>query len=268
MADFKNIVGIKFKSESKVYTFLAGDLSLKREDQVIVETERGLALGTVVKDVSSIPAHRLPPEIKPVLRRATEEDIKRYEENCRLEKEAFAFCKERITARALPMKLVGIDCNLDRSKITFYFTAENRVDFRELVKDLVQRFRTRIELRQISARQESRIVKGIGICGREVCCAGIIPLCERVSIKMAKEQGLSLNPEKISGICGRLMCCLAFEYETYLEMKKGLPKCGKTVQTHAGCGKVVRHNVLKGELVVNLEDGREIVVKADEFKSP
>jgi len=159
------------------------------------------------------------------------------------------------------MKIVDVEYLFDRGKVVFYFTAENRVDFRELIKDLVQRFKTRIELRQIGARQETRMIKGMGICGREVCCATMLHNLDRVSVKMAKEQSMSLNPEKISGLCGRLMCCLAFEYETYLGMKKDMPKCGKFIQMDNTRAKVVRHSVLKGEITVAMENGEERTVK-------
>jgi len=163
------------------------------------------------------------------------------------------------------MKLIDVECLFDKSQIIFYFTAENRVDFRELVKDLVQRFKTRIELRQIGARQEARMIRGMGVCGREVCCASLIHNLDRVSVKMAKEQSVSLNPEKISGLCGRLMCCLAFEYDAYQDMKKDVPKCGKMIHTREGRGKVIRQNILQGEIAVELEDGREITVNISDL---
>ena len=158
------------------------------------------------------------------------------------------------------MKLISVECLFDRSKLIFSFTAENRVDFRDLVKDLVQKFKTRIELRQIGARQETRLVRGLGICGREVCCVNLLHNLDRVSVRMAKEQSMSLNPEKISGLCGRLMCCLAYEYDGYLEMKKDMPRCGKVVQTTEGQGRVIRQNILQGQVSVELEDGKEICI--------
>lgn len=219
-----------------------------------------MAMGVVVTEEKTVPIYELPIGLKSVVRKATEEDIKVRSENEALAQEARQFCLERIHERKLQMKLIDVECLFDRNKVVFYFTAENRVDFRELVKDLVQRFKTRIELRQIGARQETRMIRGIGICGREVCCASLIHNLDRVSVKMAKEQSVSLNPEKISGLCGRLMCCLAFEFDVYQEMKKNMPKCGKIIQTEEGAGKVVRQNILKGEVVVELETGKEITV--------
>lgn len=262
----KNIVGVKFKPEGKTYTFCAGDLPLQKNDQVMVNTDNSVVIGTVVTDVQTTAVAGLPGDLKDVVRKATDGDLRIKEENQRLENEARKFCQERILARGLPMKLIGLECAFDKTKIIFYFTADNRVDFRGLVRDLVQRFKARIELRQIGARQETRMVKGLGICGREVCCASPLPNIDRVSIKMAKEQGMSLNPEKISGLCGRLMCCLAFEYDGYLEMKKGMPKCGKTIQIAEGCAKVLRQNVLRGEIAVALENGKEITLNVKDLE--
>jgi len=171
----------------------------------------------------------------------------------------------RIAERQLRMKLIDVECLFDKSKMVYSFTAENRVDFRDLVKDLVQKFRTRVELRQIGARQEARIIKGLGICGREVCCATLLQSLDRVSVKMAKEQNMSLNPEKISGLCGRLMCCLGYEYDGYMDMKKDMPKCGKTIQTCEGRGKVIRQSALHGEIVVALESGKEATIKVKDI---
>lgn len=256
----KNVVGIKFRKEGKIYWFASPFPSLKKETQVIVETENGLALGSVITEVREVPDEEAPPDLKPIIREVTEADTPAREENKRIEKNAMAYCIERIQARSLPMKLIDVECFFDKSKIVFFFTADNRVDFRELVKDLVQKFRIKIELRQIGARQEARMIKGLGICGREVCCATLLHNLDRVTVKMAKEQNMSLNPEKISGLCGRLMCCLAFEYDAYLAMKKDLPKCGKVIDTPEGKGKVVRQNVPQGEVAVVLEDGKEIAV--------
>ena len=220
-----NIIGVKFKKEGKIYNFNAADLILHKDDQVIVNTDNGLALGVVANDVKRCPPSETPANLKKVVRKVTAEDLQRREENEKLEKEARKFCVEKIQKRELSMKLIDVDCLFEKSKIIFYFTAESRVDFRELVKDLVQRFKIRIELKQIGARQETRITKGIGICGRMVCCAGILQNLERVTVKMAKEQSMSLNPEKISGLCGRLMCCLAFEHEGYAGQKKCPKSC-------------------------------------------
>lgn len=264
----KNIVGIKFKKEGKVYSFDANDLPLKRDDLVMVGTENGLAIGTVVKEVKTVPLQQLSPNLKSVLRPASDDDLRTRESNRKLEQEARQFCIRKISEHRLPMKLIDVECLFDRTKMIFQFTAENRVDFRDLVKDLVQRFRMRIELRQIGARQEARIVKGLGICGREVCCATLLHSLDRVSVKMAKEQNMSLNPEKISGLCGRLMCCLGYEYEGYADLKRDMPKCGKVVQTPEGRGKVIRQHALQGEVVIALENGKEATFKAKEIKRP
>jgi len=217
----KNIIGVKFKKEGKIYNFDALDIPLAKNDQVIVNTEDGPAIGTVITDTTLVEPDKLPPNLKSVLRKTTQEDLKIKLNNADLEQQANQFCKQRIKERRLPMKLIDVESLFDRSKLIFYFTAENRVDFRELVKDLVQKFKTRIELRQIGARHEARIVKGMGICGREICCVNLLNNLDRVSVKMAKEQSMSLNPEKISGLCGRLMCCLAFEYDLYQDTKNG-----------------------------------------------
>ena len=227
-----NIIGVKFKKEGKIYSFNAADLILHKGDQVIVNTDNGLSLGVVANDVKRCPPSDVPANLKKVVRKVTAEDMQRREENEKLEKEAWKFCLERIQKRELSMKLIEVDCLFEKSKIIFYFTAGSRVDFRDLVKDLVQRFKIRIELKQIGARQETRITKGIGICGRMVCCAGILQNLERVTVKMAKEQSMSLNPEKISGLCGRLMCCLAFEHEGYAGQKK-CPRAAKTNSNEA-----------------------------------
>jgi cell fate regulator YaaT (PSP1 superfamily) len=262
----KNIVGIKFKKEGKIYSFHAGNIPLKQDDLVIVNTENGPAVGTVVKEVQAIPIQQLTANLKNVIRIAADDDLRTCENNRQLEQEAMQFCVRRIAERQLHMKLIEVECLFDKSKLVFSFTAVNRVDFRELVKDLVQKFRTRIELRQIGARQEARIIKGIGICGREVCCATLLQNLDRVSVKMAKEQNMSLNPEKISGLCGRLMCCLGYEYDCYTDMKKDMPKCGKMVQTTEGRGKVIRQNALQGEIVVLMETGKEATFKTKDIQ--
>ncbi len=232
---------------------------------MIVNTENGTSLGTVITEVKSVPIYKLPIGLKNVVRKATDDDLRTKKENEVMEQEARQFCLEKIRERELPMKLIEVECLFDKSQIIFYFTAEIRVDFRELVKDLVQRFKIRIELRQIGARHEARLVKGLGICGREVCCANLILNLDRVSVKMAKEQSVSLNPEKISGLCGRLMCCLAFEFDVYQDMKRDIPKCGKMINTAEGRGKIIRQNIFKGEIVVELESGKEITVNIEDL---
>ncbi|MEE9910125.1 MAG: stage 0 sporulation protein [Deltaproteobacteria bacterium] len=215
-----NIIGVKFKKEGRIYNFDAGDLILHKNDQVLVNTDNGVAMGIVVTDVQRCEPSRLPPNLKNVLRKATVDDLRAREEMEMLEEDARKYCVEKIHEKNLAMKLITVECLFDRSKMIFYFTAEARVDFRELVKDLVAKFKTRIELKQIGARQEARIVKGLAVCGRTVCCAGILQNLDRVTVKMAKEQSMSLNPEKISGLCGRLMCCLSFEHDGYAGAKK------------------------------------------------
>ncbi len=215
-----NIIGVKFKKESRIYNFDAGDFILHKDDPVLVNTDNGVAIGSIVTGVTRLEPSQLPPNLKKVLRKATPEDLRIRDEIERLENDARKFCMERIAEKNLVMKLITVECLFDRSKMIFYFTADNRVDFRELVKDLVAKFKTRIELKQIGARQEARIVKGLAVCGRTVCCAGILQNLDRVTVKMAKEQSMSLNPEKISGLCGRLMCCLSFEHEGYSAQKK------------------------------------------------
>jgi len=230
-----NVIGVKFKKEGRIYNFNADDLIVHKDDQVIVHTENGLALGVIVADVKRYETAGLPPNLKKVVRIVTAEDLRIKDENEQLEEEAKKFCRGKIKDRGLSMKLITVDCLFDKSKFIFYFTAEARVDFRDLVKDLVQKFKTRIELKQIGARQESRIIKGTAVCGRIVCCAGILQNLERVTVKMAKEQSMSLNPEKISGLCGRLMCCLAFEHEGYA----GSKKCPKAANSNGNC---IRNN--------------------------
>jgi cell fate regulator YaaT (PSP1 superfamily) len=259
------LVEVKFRPEGRVYTFLASQEDIKPDDLVLVDTENGIAVGRVVAEPNPPAGEILPDNLRRVIRIASDEDLKQIAENRQIQQEAGEFFRFRVRHRELEMKLVEVECLFDRSKLIFYFAAEARVDFRELVKDLVQRFRVKIELRQIGARQEARLTKGLGICGRLVCCAILNRQSDRVSIKMAKEQNLSLNPEKISGICGRLMCCLAYEYETYCSLRNDVPRCNKTVETTHGKGKIIRQNVLKGEAVIQIEDGREVTLSFEEL---
>ncbi len=215
-----NIVGVKLKKEGRIYNFEASDLIVHKNDQVLVDTDNGVAMGIVVTDVRCCEPSEMPPNLKNIIRKVTADDVRVREELELLEEEARKYCMGKISERDLAMKLITVECLFDKSKMIFYFTAETRVDFRELVKDLVGKFKTRIELKQIGARQEARIIKGIAVCGRTVCCAGILQNLDRVTVKMAKEQSMSLNPEKISGLCGRLMCCLSFEHEGYAGAKK------------------------------------------------
>lgn len=265
----RHIVGVRAEKEGRVLNFQTSDETLKKNDAVIVNTESGPSVGIVATDSKAVPLHLLPTDIRNIVRKCTDEDLRVLEQNQKLERDAREFCFGRIRERGLPMKLISVECLFDRSKLIFFFTADNRVDFRELVKDLVQKFKTRIELRQIGARNESRIFGGLGVCGQKICCTNFLYNLDRVSVKMAKEQNMPLNPEKISGLCGRLMCCLAFEYDSYLDMKRGMPKCGKRVGiAQGGCGKVIRQNILKGTLAVYTEEGKEVEVEIKDLREP
>ena len=251
------IVGVRFKPVGKIYYFNPADIDIKTKDKVIVETVRGIELGTVVIGPKEIPEDEISKPLKDVIRKATPEDLAHVEENHVKEKEAFRICSEKIRQHGLEMKLIEVEYTFDGSKILFYFSADGRIDFRELVKDLANIFRTRIELRQIGIRDESKTLGSIGICGRELCCSKFLDEFEPVSIKMAKEQGLSLNPTKISGICGRLMCCLKFEQEAYEEMLRITPHTGAVVITPSGKGTVEYVDILKGRVKVLIEKNKE-----------
>ena len=252
------IVGVRFRSGGKVYNFDPGNLDLKIDDLVIVETENGLLSGMVAGGMQQVSLDYLKKPLKKVLRKVTEEDLASLKENRMLEQKAKAFCYERIQARQMQMKLVEVEYLFDRSKVVFYFTADGRIDFRELVKDLAVRLRTRIEMRQIGVRDEAKMIGGFGTCGKEFCCKTFVREFEPVSIKMAKKQDLTLNPAKISGVCGRLMCCLSYENGNYSCFKKGLPKPGKTIKTPTGAVKVISHNVLKESITIQTQDGKRI----------
>jgi cell fate regulator YaaT (PSP1 superfamily) len=253
-----NIVGIRFREGGKIYNFAPGHFVLKEGDEVIVKTEKGLSFGIVATPVRKRDPNFPKDQLKEVFRLANDNDRQQYQECLTREKEAHAFCQDRIKERALPMTLVDVESFFDGSKIIFYFYADGRVDFRELVKDLVKELHTRVELRQIGVRNKAKMIGGVGPCGRELCCATFLKEFHSVSVKMAKEQNLSLNPTKISGVCGRLMCCLKYEYADYIEMKRGMPKVGKRIITPEGEGKVVRQNVMEKRVVVALSDGREV----------
>ncbi len=253
-----NIVGIRFRESGKIYHFAPGHFVLKEGDEVIVKTDKGLSLGIVATPVRRRDPSYPKDQLKEVFRLANDNDRQQYQECLAREKEAHLFCQERIEKRGLPMTLVDVESFFDGSKIIFYFYADGRVDFRELVKDLVKKLHTRVELRQIGVRNKAKMIGGVGPCGRELCCATFLKEFHSVSVKMAKEQNLSLNPTKISGVCGRLMCCLKYEYGDYIEMKKGMPKVGKRIITPEGEGKVVRQNVMEKRVVISLTDGREI----------
>ena len=264
----KEIVGVRFKSVGKIYYFSPGDLRLTVGDRVIVETVRGVECGEVVIANRQIEDNQLNTPLKPIIRAATEQDMQVLAKNKEKEKDAFRICEEKIAFRKLKMNLVDVECTFDNNKLLFYFTAENRVDFRELVKDLAAVFRTRIELRQIGVRDEAKILGGLGICGREFCCKSYMGDFQPVSIKMAKEQGLSLNPTKISGTCGRLMCCLKNEHNVYEELLKITPKVGARVVTPEGDkGRVEDVNLITGKLRVKTETSEvPVTVTRDEVK--
>jgi len=262
-----NIVTIKFRDAGKRYHFNAQDFELEVGQKVIVETDRGRAIGTVVAPVEADAEREPSRDLKSVVRLANDEDLKLAHVNATREKEALKFCQQRILQRRMEMKLVKAEYLFDGSKIIFYFTADGRVDFRELVKDLAHHFHTRIEMRQIGVRDEAKLVGGLGVCGRELCCCTFLTDFTPVSVKMAKEQGLALNPNKISGQCGRLLCCLSYEFETYCKLRKGLPKCGKKIDV-CGCkAHVLDVNVLAREVVLGTEDGKKIKVTGDQLES-
>lgn len=259
----EKVIGIRFRRGGKTYHFDPGEYTLKKDDYVVVNTEQGIGLGQVIEPSHPRDLRVHPSEIKPIDRPATEEEIRQHFSNMEVELDARNYCLDRIAVHQLPMSLVDVEYFFDGSKIIFYFTADGRVDFRELLKDLVRRLRTRVELRQIGIRNQAKMVGGLGGCGRPLCCASFLKNFHAVSIKMAKEQNLSLNPAKISGACGRLMCCLQYEHETYKELKKDMPKIGKKIELPEGKGKVVRQNVMGRSFTVQLEDGQEIDINLD-----
>ena len=255
------VIGVRFRTAGKIYYFSPGKLRIKRGQQVIVETARGVEFGNVVMGVREVPDEEISQPLKSVIRLATDEDRRVEEKNRKKEKEAFQICQEKIKKHGLEMKLIDAEYTFDNNKVLFYFTADGRIDFRELVKDLAAVFKTRIELRQIGVRDETKILGGIGICGRELCCHTYLSEFAPVSIKMAKEQNLSLNPSKISGVCGRLMCCLKNEEETYEELNRKLPNTGDKVTTPEGLkGEVQSVNVLRQlvKVVVDVDDEKEV----------
>ena len=255
------VIGVRFRQAGKIYFFSPGKLEIKPQDRVIVETARGVEFGKVVTGPKEVEDDKITQPLKSVIRIANEEDYKKEEKNREKEKEAFNICLEKIRKHGLEMKLIDAEYTFDNNKVLFYFTADGRIDFRELVKDLASVFRTRIELRQIGVRDETKIRGGIGICGRPLCCHTYLSEFAPVSIKMAKEQNLSLNQTKISGVCGRLMCCLKNEQETYEELNKKLPGLGDTVTTPDGLqGTVQSVNVLRQrvKVIVEINDEKEI----------
>lgn len=249
------IIGVKFKQYGKLYYFAPGNGEFAEGQGVIVETARGAEYATVCMPCKEVPDEELVAPLKPVLRAATERDLENMRRNEERRAPAMKTAAEKIAARGLDMKLVDCEFAFDGSKVVFYFTADGRVDFRELVKDLSSVFHMRIELRQIGVRDEAKLLGGFGPCGRECCCSVCMPDFQKVSIKMAKNQGLSLNPGKISGLCGRLMCCLAYENDYYAEACKNMPKVGSEVGTPEGTGTVVNANMLKMEVKVRIDKG-------------
>lgn len=276
------IVGVRFKKAGKIYYFLPGGETLTIDDGVIVETARGVEYGTVVIGPKEVAKDSLVMPVKEVMRKATPKDLQQLEKNEEREEKAFAICLEKIAKRKLPMKLINVEYTFDMNKIVFFFTADGRIDFRELVKDLATVFRTRIELRQVGVRDEAKVLNGIGACGRPLCCSNFLGDFSPVSIRMAKDQNLSLNPTKISGVCGRLMCCLNYEDDLYkkggdLYVKKDRtpsprdvepPGIGKEVVTDEGIGKVLKVNHHKHTVKVQLEAGRTIDLKWSDVALP
>jgi cell fate regulator YaaT (PSP1 superfamily) len=253
------VVGVRFKRAGKIYYFSPGTFQLEKGESVIVETSRGVEFGRVVIGMKTVGDNDVVLPLKQVIRTATEKDKLIVQENIEAAKKAFDVCAEKISLHELDMKLVDVEYTFDRNKVLFYFTADGRIDFRELVKDLAAVFRTRIELRQIGVRDEAKMLGGIGPCGRVLCCSSFLGDFEPVSIKMAKDQSLSLNPAKISGLCGRLMCCLKYENDMYESAKQELPDIGKKIKTPEGKGKVVGLNLLERIIQVELFEGERVV---------
>ena len=260
------IIGVRFKEVGKVYYFGPNGESYREDDRVIVETARGVECGVVAMPNREIDDEELTRPLKTVIRRATEEDISTVEKNREKEKNAFKICEEKIAKHGLDMKLIDVEYTFDNSKVLFYFTADGRVDFRALVKDLASVFRTRIELRQIGVRDEAKLLGGIGVCGRPFCCNSFLGEFQPVSIKMAIEQGLSLSPVKISGTCGRLMCCLKYEQEAYVDLLKRTPKLGAIVSTPEGKGEVIESNPISGVLKVRMDKAPEAAPRSFKVK--
>lgn len=259
------IVGIKVREDSNIYDFEAGEQQLKRGDIVVIESAEGPAMGEVCTEVRKAHSGSVCRRLGRVVHPAAEHEKTRYYEVKSREKEIFHYCYDKVVEKGLEMSLICAEQRIDGSKTTLYFTADGRVDFRELVKDLVSRFRTRIEMRQIGVRHQAKMVGGLGLCGRPLCCSSFLKGFDPVTIKMAKEQNLSLNPAKISGMCCRLMCCLSFENAYYHEVRKDFPKVGKKVMTKKGEGKVVRQNVLKKTITILNKEGEEVEITQDEL---
>jgi len=251
----RKTVEIKFKPDGKAYLFDCGAFVLDVGDYVIVETEQGYGMGVVSSGPAPVNTERIKKPLKKVHRKAVDKDFLQLEENQGLEQKGFDFCKTQIKDLGLEMNLFSVDCSFDARKLTFLYTADGRVDFRELVKRLVKQFRIKIEMRQVGIRNQAKITGGIGRCGREICCAAFMKKFDPISIRMAKNQGLSLNPTKISGVCGRLMCCLSFEEASYRTLKKEAPSVGEQIKTARGEGKVTGHNVIAKKVTIQKDDG-------------
>ena len=266
-----NVIGVRFENAGKLYFFDPGELWPTPGDYVLVETSRGIEFGEVVTGIKEIDDSTLQSPLKPVVRIASAEDLQHFKDNKAAEKEAYQICQKKISEHKLDMKLVSVEYTFDNSKILFYFTANGRVDFRSLVKDLAGVFKTRIELRQIGVRDEAKMLGGLGVCGRPICCGTFLGDFQPVSIKMAKEQNLSLNPTKISGVCGRLMCCLKYEQDQYEQIRKKMPKVGKEVITPDGPGVVWDLNIIKETVRVRIQKGDSSELKdfpMDEVQRP
>jgi len=255
------VVGVRFKKAGKIYYFDPMELSISKGEYVVVETARGIEFGECVIGIKEIRESEIVAPLKSVLRVATQDDIQKHVTNKEKETDAFDICLNKISEHGLTMKLIDVEYTFDNNKVIFYFTADGRVDFRELVKDLATIFKTRIELRQIGVRDEAKMLGGLGPCGRPMCCSTFLGDFASVSIKMAKEQNLSLNPTKISGICGRLMCCLNYEQSTYEDIRKRLPKVGSIVKTEEGNGEVVSNNIVKESVKVKMRKGEEELIQ-------
>ncbi len=259
-------VGIAFKRVARSYWFDPAGYELKEWDKVIVETARGQEMGTVRIPPREVVDEDLQAPLKPILRPATPEDLEQYRQNLYMAKEAFGICRDKIAKHGLPMKLVHCEYAFDRTQLTFYFVAENRVDFRELVRDLAATFRTRIQLLQIGPRDQAKMMGGIGSCGLTLCCSTFLKEFTPISMKMAKDQSLFLNPVKFSGVCGKLMCCLQYEHDMYKDARSRLPRIGDTVQTPRGEGRVSDLNILKEEVMVEFPNGTIITYAASELQ--
>jgi cell fate regulator YaaT (PSP1 superfamily) len=259
------IVGIRFKSGGKIYDFDSGAFVLEMGDQVIVETEKGLGFGTVAVAPKPDDGSKKEKQLKKVFRKASAKDFEQKEKNKQLESEAHTQCLQYIKQLKLQMNLFSVEATFDARRLTFFFTADGRVDFRQLVKMLVKKFRVRIEMRQVGIRNQAKMCGGLGRCGREFCCTSFMEKFEPVSIRMAKDQGLSLNPTKISGQCGRLMCCLNFENQVYKELRAKFPSMGKIVKTREHTGKVIRFNFLHQTIALRVEDNQEVEVRLDDI---